>query len=79
MVENPRVQRLKEKLTTYNFIVDWQKGENHSIPDALSRSPVNDPTPDDVIDEQEIQSSIDRVTIRSASVIGPDDKMLPTT
>ena len=46
-VENPRLQRLKEKTNLYSFIAIWQTGKDHAIPDALSRAPVNEQTPDD--------------------------------
>ena len=51
-VENPRLQRMKENLLPYRFSTVWKKGKSHHIPDALSRSPVSDPTPDDLEDEQ---------------------------
>ena len=44
MVENPRLQRLKAKLSMYTFNTVWCKGKEHAIPDALSRAPVDDPT-----------------------------------
>lgn len=46
-VENPRLQRLKEKLAPYVFTLEWSKGKSHCIADALSRSPVEDPVRDD--------------------------------
>ena len=42
-IENPRLQRMKEKLGAFSFTARWQKGSLHSIPDALSRAPVQDP------------------------------------
>lgn len=44
-IENPRLQRIREKLTAYTFTARWQKGSLHSAPDALSRAPVQDPEP----------------------------------
>jgi hypothetical protein len=41
-VENPKLQRLKEKLSPFIFSTVWRKGLIHSIPDALSRASVND-------------------------------------
>ena len=46
-VENPRLQRMKEKVSQYIFSAAWRAGKFMCIPDALSRSPVTDPTPDD--------------------------------
>jgi transposase InsO family protein len=48
MVENPRLQRLKEKTTPYLFTTTWRKGKDHAIPDALSRAPVGDPSEADM-------------------------------
>ena len=42
-VDNPRLQRLLEKLRPYTFDVEWQAGKTHAIADALSRSPVSGP------------------------------------
>ena len=46
-IENPRLQRMKEKLSAYSFTARWQKGNLHSIPDALSRAPIQDPIEED--------------------------------
>ena len=46
-IENPRLQRMREKMTPYSFTASWQKGSDHCIPDALSRAPTSDPTADD--------------------------------
>ena len=39
---NARVQRLCERIVDYNFVVEWTKGIDNHIADALSRAPVND-------------------------------------
>ena len=49
MVDNPRIQRLKEKLSAFIFHTTWRKGKDHVIPDALSRAPCRDPEPEDII------------------------------
>ena len=49
MVDNPRIQRLKEKLSAFIFHTTWRKGNDHVIPDALSRAPCRDPEPEDII------------------------------
>ncbi|XP_050706255.1 uncharacterized protein LOC126991577 [Eriocheir sinensis] len=46
-VENPRHQRLKEKTSAFIFTAVWRAGKDLCIPDALSRSPVSRPTPED--------------------------------
>jgi len=48
MIENPRVQNYRQKLMGYNFTVEWRKGKDHAIPDALSRAPVADPSDEDI-------------------------------
>ena len=48
-VSNPRIQRLKEKITGFVFEATWKSGKNHAIPDALSRAPVSHPEADDDI------------------------------
>ena len=48
-VENPRLQRLKEKISPYLYTAVWCDGKQLSIPDALSRAPVGQPTPDNEI------------------------------
>ena len=49
---NARLQRMREKLSGYSFIVKWVPGKNHSIADALSRAPLFAPEeqPDLVVD-----------------------------
>ena len=36
---------------TYNFTTEWVKGTKNDAPDALSRNPVTDPSPDDSLAE----------------------------
>ena len=52
MIDNPRIQRLKEKLSGYTFQTIWKKGKDHIIPDALSRTPCRDPTQEDLIPDE---------------------------
>ena len=52
MINNPRIQRLKEKLSSYAFQTIWKKGKEHIIPDALSRVPCRDPTLEDLIPDE---------------------------
>ena len=39
-IENARLLRLREKLSPYNFVVNWAPGKNHLIADTLSRAPI---------------------------------------
>jgi hypothetical protein len=66
-VENPKLQRLKERLSPFVYSTTWRKGRSHSIPDALSRAPVNDPGPDDEMANDDVQSFARRVVIRQVS------------
>ncbi len=59
MIDGPRLQRLKYKISSYNFEAIWKKGAENYIPDALSRAPCSDPTPEDsCTDEQEVVASV---------------------
>jgi hypothetical protein len=44
------LQRLKENLWRYVFQTVLRRGKDHAIPDALSRAPVSDPKPEDLLD-----------------------------
>ena len=37
---SPRLQRMREKIAMYNFVVQWTPGKTHLIADALSRAPL---------------------------------------
>ena len=50
-IENPRLQRMKEKLTPFLFNTTWKKGKSQNIPDALSRAPVARLTPEEMDEE----------------------------
>ena len=39
-VQNPRLQRMREKLLPYTFMVKWVAEKEHHIADALSRAPL---------------------------------------
>ena len=68
MVETPRLQRLKEKLQLYSFTATWKKGKEHAIPDALSRAPVSDPEPLDLLDSQSVEEGVRRCTVCAITV-----------
>ena len=42
-LDNPRLTRMREKLTVYSFTVKWVEGKTNYIADALSRYPVINP------------------------------------
>jgi hypothetical protein len=72
-VENPKLQRLKERLSPYVFKTVWKKGREHAIPDALSRAPVNDPSPEDEAANADVQSFARRVSVRHVQAITYSD------
>ena len=61
MIDNPRIQRLKEKLSGCTFQTIWKKEKDHIIPDALSRAPCRDPTQEDLIPDENPDSFQRRV------------------
>ena len=42
-LENPRLLRMREKLTSFTFDISWKEGKSNYIADALSRYPVFPP------------------------------------
>ncbi len=44
-----------------------EKGADHSIPDALSRAPIDDPTLDDLDDEIQVEKQVRAITIRAVA------------
>lgn len=63
-IENPRLQRLKEKTLQYNFKTEWIAGSKHVIADALSRAPYESPDLEDK-DEQDLTENQIRMVRRS--------------
>ncbi|XP_042228326.1 uncharacterized protein K02A2.6-like [Homarus americanus] len=47
LLQNQRLQRMREKLCIDSFTARWQKSKFHCIPDALSRAPIQDPSAED--------------------------------
>ncbi len=66
---NPKLQRLKERLSPFIFTTTWRKPRQHAIPDALSRAPVNDPGPDDEVKISEMQSLVRREVIHHVNAM----------
>jgi len=54
-IENKRLQRMRERLISYNFTVIWQEGKSHLIADALSRAPVFPGEPEE---EEQVQANV---------------------
>jgi hypothetical protein len=72
-VENPNLQRLKERLSPYVFKTVWREGREHAIPDALSRAPVNDPSTEDEAANADVQSFARWVSVRNIPAITYSD------
>ena len=64
-VDNPRLQRMREKMAGFAFQIEWGAGKNHQIADALSRYPVWDGADDDSSAVNQIRSRIARLVDRS--------------
>ena len=75
-IENPRLQRLRTRIMRYNFTAEWLKGSNNSAPDALSRSPVSDPAPHDILAELDILNQPD-ISIFEIRAISTKDHTSP--
>lgn len=76
-VENPRLQRLKEKLSPFIFTARWCAGKKLCIPDALSRHPVSSPTDED--DMLVDVSAHAAVTVRAIYSLASSDDSQPAT
>ena len=68
-VENPKIQRLRERLSPFIFNTIWRKGKAHAIPDALSRAPVHDPSTDDEAAINDTLSQVRSLVIGSIRAI----------
>jgi hypothetical protein len=76
-IENPRLMRLCEKILPYNFTTEWTKGKDHNIPDALSRAPIQDPTPEDAKTEEDLRSLMCARLKIAAIHLGDEEEMTP--
>ena len=72
MVQNPRVQNYRTKLVGYDFTVKYVKGIENTAPDALSRSPVDQPTEED--EEDAKMNHFNMATCRTTDMIIEDLK-----
>jgi hypothetical protein len=78
-IENPKIQRLKKRLSPYSFTTIWRKGKDHAVLDALSRAPVNDPATDDEFVGTELAFYIQHAVIQNVTTIChlEDDSEVP--
>lgn len=64
-IDNPRLQRLRMHLLNYNFTASWHAGKDHLAADALSRAPVSQPEKEDEHAEQEVETHVRAVIMRT--------------
>ena len=74
-IPTPRLQRLRDKLSGYAYHAVWRKGKDHAIPDALSRAPVNQPTDEDRMIDDDPPGTFLRAIV-AANSTNPDDLVL---
>jgi hypothetical protein len=74
-VENPKIQRLKERLAPYIYTTVWRKEKEHAIPDALSRTPINDPGPGNGAANSDVTAFAHRTIISRIAAIFYDDNL----
>ena len=70
-IENPRLQRLRHRLMAYNFNAIWCKGTNNKAPDALSRSPVREPQPKELLAEYD-EDSVPELSISEIRAVSSE-------
>ena len=73
-IDNPRLQRMRERMSTYCFTAVWQKGTSHCIPDALSRAPVYDPVPGDEV--AEVTEALHDAVVAALSATSEDGALI---
>lgn len=53
----------------YAFTAEWLKGNKNNAPDALSRNPISDPQPDELLAELDIDNNPDTSFAEIRSII----------
>ena len=71
-IDNPRLQRLRQKLSMMTFTARWQRGADHQAADALSRAPVDSPTADDELAEDDSAISVSAIALCEAAELCTD-------
>ena len=74
-VENPRLQRMKERMAPFSFTTIWRPGKEHVIPDALSRAPVDDPVTADQVAERDIELNVRRIVTAVTANLNETDRV----
>ena len=68
-IDSPRLQRMKEKLSSYKFSTLWTNGKKYVIPDALSRAPIEFPDVEDDEAEEDVEEYVKRTRVGAVNVI----------
>ena len=71
-IDSPRLLRLREKLLMYQFTTEWRSGCKHSIPDALSRAPVEQPSAEDTAEAEELNHHLRRTVMSAVNAVTSD-------
>lgn len=58
---NPRIQRMREKIMGYKFNTEWIKGKSNTIPDVLSRFPVDQLDDENENDEEFLKAKMEKI------------------
>lgn len=78
-IENPKIQRLKQRLSPYSFTTIWKRGKENAIPDDLLRTPVNNPAANEEYVGVGLPFSMRNIVIQTMTAIcNPDDESVPT-
>ena len=75
-IENPRLQRLREKILDFSFECSYRKGVEHCIPDCLSRYPTSQPDQADRDLEDEVNLGMRMVVLGALSSADVDGRGL---
>ena len=70
IVDIPKLQRLKKRLSPFVFTTIWRKGKDNFIPDALSRAPVDQPSEED---DAEITSHARHCIVRRIQSVSDEE------
>ena len=60
-IDSPRLQKLVEKMGSYNFETSWRKGSDHKVADCLSRYPVEKPCHEDTMLNEELSFNVNMI------------------
>ena len=71
-INKPCLQRLKTRVMAYNFSAEWVKGVLNSAPDALSRNPVSDLQPQEMLAEWDTSNNPE-ITVAEIRALSPEN------